>query len=104
LPSALIAVINVLVSTNTKLKMTSKVAQIRAQQEELAKQLEVAMQDERADVVALVRKYIVDYKITATELKGLVKGRVTDKQIAEYNERKSKAAAKKSAKVKPEVA
>ncbi len=43
--------------------MTSKVAQIRAQQEELAKQLEVAMQEERTAVVAKMRKDIVDFKI-----------------------------------------
>jgi sulfur relay (sulfurtransferase) DsrC/TusE family protein len=97
LPITLIAVINVLVSTNTQLKMTSKVAQIRAQQEELAKQLEVAMHEERAEIVAQVRQNIVDYKITATELKGLVKGRVTEKQIEEFIAKKAKAEAKKAA-------
>ena len=77
--------------------MTSKVAQIRAQQEELTKQLEVAMQEERAEIVAQVRQNIVDYKITATELKGLVKGRVTEKQIEEFIAKKAKAEAKKAA-------
>ena len=85
------------VSINTQLKMTSKVAQIRAQQEELAKQLEVAMQEEREAVVKQVRQNIIDYKITATELKGLVKGRVTDKQVQEFLEKQKKSAAKKAA-------
>jgi sulfur relay (sulfurtransferase) DsrC/TusE family protein len=82
----------------------SKVAKIDEQIAALQQARVDAMKEERADVVALVRKYIADYDITATELKGLVKGRVTDKQIAEYNERKAKTDAKKAAKDKPEAA
>ena len=102
--NTLIAVINIALPTTTQLKMTSKVAQIHAQQEELAKQLEVAMTEERTAVIAQMRKDIVDYKITATELKGVIKGRVTEKQIEEFIAKKAKTEAKKASSAKPKAA
>lgn len=72
----------------------SKVAQIRAQQAQLAQELEIAMKEERAAVIAQMRKDIVEFKITATDLKGVVKGRVTDKQVEEFLEKQKKKAAK----------
>lgn len=76
----------------------SKVAEIDAQIATLQQARKDAIEKERADIIAKVRKDIVDYKITATDLKGVVKGRVTDKAIEEFLDKKAKAEAKKAAK------
>lgn len=73
----------------------SKVQELLAKQKQLEEDLRLAMEDERDAVVADVRDKIKRFNITATELKGLIKGRVTQKQVEEYMARKS-AVAKKS--------
>ncbi len=82
----------------------SRVQQLLAQQKQLEEDLKLAMEEERDAVVADVRDKIKRFNITATELKGLIKGRVTQKQVEEFLKRKEtaknkpKAPAKKAAK------
>lgn len=82
----------------------SRVQQLLAQQKQLEEDLKLAMEEERDAVVADVRDKIKRFSITATELKGLIKGRVTQKQVEEFLKRKEtaknkpKAPAKKAAK------
>lgn len=82
----------------------SRVEEIIAKQKQLDEELKLAMEEERDAVVADVRDKIKRFNITATELKGLIKGRVTQKQVEEFLKRKdaskdkSKAAAKKATK------
>ena len=56
------------------------------------------MEEERDAVVTEVREKIKRFNISVTELKGLVKSRVTQKQIEDYLKRKqgTKQTAKKS--------
>lgn len=72
----------------------SRVEEILAQQRQLEEELKRAMKEERTAVVADVRDKIVRFEITATELKGLIKSRVTKKQVEEFLAKKEKAAAK----------
>ena len=82
----------------------SRVDDIIAKQKQLDEELKLAMEEERDAVVADVRDKIKRFNITATELKGLIKGRVTQKQVEEFLKRKEtakskpKAAAKKTSK------
>jgi rhodanese-related sulfurtransferase len=82
----------------------SRVEEIIAKQKQLDEELKLAMEEERDAVVADVRDKIKRFNITATELKGLIKGRVTQKQVEEFLKRKeatkdkSKAQPKKSSK------
>lgn len=82
----------------------SRVDEIIAKQKQLDEELKLAIQEERDAVVADVRDKIKRFNITATELKGLIKGRVTQKQVEEFLKRKEtatnkpKATAKKTAK------
>ena len=82
----------------------SRVEEILAKQKQLDEELKLAMEEERDAVVADVRDKIKRFNITATELKGLIKGRVTQKQVEEFLKRKetantkSKSAAKKATK------
>ncbi len=82
----------------------SRVEEILAKQKQLEEDLKLAMEEERDAVVADVRDKIKRFNITATELKGLIKSRVTKKQVEEFLKRKEgakpkpKAAGKKTAK------
>lgn len=82
----------------------SRVQELLAKQKQLDEELKLAMEEERDAVVADVRDKIKRFNITATELKGLIKGRVTQKQVEEFLKRKEtakskpKAAAKKTSK------
>jgi sulfur relay (sulfurtransferase) DsrC/TusE family protein len=82
----------------------SRVQELIAKQRQLEEDLKLAMEEERDAVVADVRDKIKRFNITATELKGLIKGRVTQKQVEEFLKRKEslkskpKAAAKKATK------
>ncbi len=66
----------------------SRVEEIIAKQKQLDEELKLAMEEERDAVVADVRDKIKRFNITATELKGLIKGRVTQKQVDEFLKRK----------------
>ncbi len=69
----------------------SRVEEILAKQKQLEEDLKLAMEAERDAVVADVRDKIKRFNITATELKGLIKGRVTQKQVEEFLLRKEKS-------------
>lgn len=62
----------------------SRVEELLAKQKQIEEDLKLAMEEERDAVVADVREKIKRFNISATELKGLVKSRVTQKQIEEY--------------------
>lgn len=78
----------------------SRVEEILAQQKQLEEELKVAMKEERQAAVNDVREKIKRFNISATELKGLVKGRVTQKQVEEFLKRKETAKNKPKAAVK----
>lgn len=75
----------------------SRVEEIIAKQKQLDEELKLAMEEERDAVVADVRDKIKRFSITATELKGLIKGRVTQKQVEEFLKRKETANSKPKA-------
>ena len=75
----------------------SKVQELLAKQKQLEEDLKLAMEEERDAVVADVRDNIKRFSITATELKGLIKGRVSKKQVEEFLRKKEGAATKKPA-------
>lgn len=78
----------------------SRVAEILAQQKQLEEELKTAMKEERQAAVNDVREKIKRFNISATELKGLVKGRVTQKQVEEFLKRKETAKNRPNAAVK----
>ncbi len=78
----------------------SRVEEIIAKQKQLDEELKLAMEEERDAVVADVRDKIKRFNITATELKGLIKGRVTQKQVEEFLKRKETAKSKPKAPAK----
>lgn len=73
----------------------SRVAEIIAKQKQLDEELKLAMEEERDAVVAEVREKIKRFNITATDLKGLIKGRVTQKQVEEFLKKKEEKNRKK---------
>ena len=75
-----------------------RVEELLAKQKQIEEDIKLAMEEERDAVVAEVREKIKRFNISATELKGLVKGRVTQKQVEDYLKRKqgTKSGAKKS--------
>lgn len=75
----------------------SRVEELLAKQKQLEEDLKLAMEEERDAVVADVRDKIKRFNITATELKGLIKGRVTQKQVEEFLKRKDSAKSKPKA-------
>ena len=72
----------------------SRVQELLSKQKQLEEDLKLAIEEERETVVADVRDKIKRFNITATELKGLIKGRVTQKQVEEFMKRKEIAKAK----------
>ena len=69
----------------------SKVQEILAKQKQLDEELKLAMEEERDAVVADVKDKIKRFNITASELKGLIKGRVSQKQVEDYLAKKEAA-------------
>ncbi len=65
-----------------------RVEELLAKQKQIEEDIKLAMEEERDAVVAEVREKIKRFNISATELKGLVKGRVTQKQVEDYLKRK----------------
>jgi len=66
----------------------SKVDEIRAKQEALAKELVVAMKHERNDVLKDIKEKIRLFEFTATDFKGMFKSRITQKQVDDFLKRK----------------
>lgn len=65
-----------------------RIEDLLAEKQRLEADIAAAMAEQRQAVVEEVRDKIRRYRITATELKGLIKGRVTARQIEEYIRRK----------------
>lgn len=82
----------------------SRIDEILAKQKELAEELELAKQQERDAVLKDIKEKIKMFDFKASDFKGILKSRVTQKQVDEFLKRKEseknkpKAAAKKTAK------
>ena len=76
----------------------SKVDEILAKQKELEEQLKLAMEEERDAVLKDIKEKIKRFDFKATDFKGLLKSRVTQKQVDEYIAKKTADAKKASAK------
>ena len=76
----------------------SKVDEILAKQKELEEQLKLAMEEERAAVLKDIKEKIKRFDFKATDFKGLLKSRVTQKQVDEFLAKKAADAKKASAK------
>jgi 23S rRNA A1618 N6-methylase RlmF len=76
----------------------SKVDEILAKQKELEEQLKLAMEEERDAVLKDIKEKIKRFDFKATDFKGLLKSRVTQKQVEEFLAKKSAVAKKASAK------
>jgi hypothetical protein len=80
----------------------SRVAELQARIKEAQAELEDAKESERADALKRIKEEIKFYDFKATDFKGLLKSRVTQKQVDEFLAKKSiavkKSVAKKTAK------
>ena len=76
----------------------SKVDEILAKQKELDEQLKMAIKEERDAVLADIKEKIKRFDFKATDFKGLLKSRVTQKQVDEFLAKKAADAKKASAK------
>jgi hypothetical protein len=78
----------------------SRVAELQARIKEAEIELEEAKNLERTDALKRIREEIKFYDFKATDFKGLLKSRVTQKQVDEFLAKKAadakKSAAKKS--------
>lgn len=76
----------------------SRIDEIIAQQKALAEELELAKKEERDSVLKEIREKIRMFDFKASDFKGLLKSRVTQKQVDEFLERKKaeKISAKRS--------
>ena len=66
----------------------SRIDEILAKQKELAEELELAKQQERDAVLKDIKEKIKMFDFKATDFKGLLKSRVTQKQVDEFLKRK----------------
>lgn len=66
----------------------SRIDEILAKQRELAEELELAKKQERDAVLMDIREKIKMFDFKATDFKGLLKSRVTQKQVDEFLKRK----------------
>ena len=79
-----------------------RIDEIIAKQKELAEELELAKQQERDAVLKDIKEKIKMFDFKASDFKGMLKSRVTQKQVEDFLKRKeadkikSKAAAKKT--------
>ena len=78
----------------------SKVDEILAKQKELEEQLKLAMEEERDAVLKDIKEKIKRFDFKATDFKGLLKSRVTQKQVDEFTAKKSIAVKKTMTKKK----
>lgn len=74
----------------------SKIDEILAKQKALAEELETAKLEERETVLKDIKAKIKMFDFKATDFKGLLKSRVTQKQVDEFLAKKA-ADAKKAA-------
>ena len=76
----------------------SKIDAILAKQKELEEDLKLAKLEERDVVLKDIKKKITMFDFKATDFKGLLKSRVTQKQVDAFNAKKATAAKKTAAK------
>jgi uncharacterized protein (DUF885 family) len=74
----------------------SRVDQILAKQRELEEELKHAMEEERAEVLKDIKEKIKRFDFKATDFKGLLKSRVTQKQVEEFLAKKAAGGSKKT--------
>ena len=67
----------------------SRVAELQARIKEAQAELEDAKQSERADALKRIKEEIKFYDFKATDFKGLLKSRVTQKQVDEFTAKKA---------------
>ena len=72
----------------------SKMAELLKQQEEIAKAIAEEAKAGRVEAVKTVREMIKQYKITATDLKGLLRKRQTKEQKAAAEAKKAATSTK----------
>ena len=77
----------------------SRVAELQARIKEAQAELEDAKESERADALKRIKEEIKFYDFKATDFKGLLKSRVTQKQVDDFLASKA-AKAKKAAATK----
>ena len=82
----------------------SRIDEILAKQKELAEELELAKQQERDAVLKDIKEKIKMFDFKATDFKGLLKSRVTQKQVDEFLKRKEAEKSKPKATVKKTIA
>ena len=75
----------------------SKIDEILAKQKALAEELETAKLEERETVLKDIKAKIKMFDFKATDFKGLLKSRVTQKQVDEFLAKKAADAKKASA-------
>jgi hypothetical protein len=79
----------------------SKIDAILAKQKALAEELETAKLEERETVLKDIKAKIKMFDFKATDFKGLLKSRVTKKQVDEFLAKKATDAKKTTALKKP---
>jgi hypothetical protein len=79
----------------------SKIDAILAKQKALAEELETAKLEERETVLKDIKAKIKMFDFKATDFKGLLKSRVTQKQVDEFLAKKAVDAKKAAAPKKP---
>jgi len=79
----------------------SKIDAILAKQKALADELETAKLEERDTVLKDIKAKIKMFDFKATDFKGLLKSRVTQKQVDEFTAKKAADAKKAAAPKKP---
>jgi hypothetical protein len=81
----------------------SKIDAILAKQKALAEELETAKLEERESVLKDIKAKIKMFGFKATDFKGLLKSRVTQKQVDEFLTKKAADAKKAAAPQKPKA-
>jgi hypothetical protein len=76
----------------------SRVAELQARIKEAQAELEDAKLSERAEALKRIKEEIKFYDFKATDFKGLLKSRVTQKQVDEFIAKKTNVAKKTVAK------
>lgn len=67
----------------------SRVAELQARIKEAQAELEDAKKSERADALKRIKEEIKFYEFKATDFKGLLKSRVTKKQVEDFLAKKA---------------
>ncbi len=75
----------------------SRVAELQARIKEAQAELNDAKLSERADALKRIKEEIKFYEFKATDFKGLLKSRVTQKQVDEFVSKKASGAKKAAA-------